>query len=49
MYKLLIPLLFLMYSCRTVKSSSRDKSDDKLMDTVINETMKKLKDSGIIK
>jgi hypothetical protein len=50
MYKLLIPLLFLISSCRTVKNStSEDKNYDKMMDKVINETIQSLKDSGLVK
>jgi len=38
-----------MHSCRTTKNSSSDKSDDKMMDSAINETIQKLKDTGLIK
>jgi hypothetical protein len=38
-----------MYSCSTAKNSNGGKSDEKKMDTVINETIQNLKDSGIIR
>jgi hypothetical protein len=52
MYKLLISLLFLIFSCRTTKNTSINKSDanwDKMMDKVINQTIQSLTDSGYIK
>lgn len=45
MYKLLIPILFLVLSCRAAKNTRHEDAVTK----AANETIQSLKDSGIIK